>query len=146
MTVIDRTDLPKLVPARMRPRDVMRVGAVGLRTRPLRAFLSALGVAIGIAAMVGVVGISSSSGAELDRTLSALGTNLLTVSSGRTLLGETAKMPVDAEAMIERIGPVESASAAGRVDDAKVYRSEEISEAQTGGSPPMPPASTSCPR
>jgi putative ABC transport system permease protein len=58
---------PKRVPARMRPRDVMRVGAVGLRTRPLRAFLSALGIAIGIAAMVGVVGLSSSSGAELDR-------------------------------------------------------------------------------
>ncbi|MFF3440580.1 ABC transporter permease [Streptosporangium sp. NPDC002721] len=133
MAVIDRADPPRLVPARMRPRDVMRVGAVGLRTRPLRAFLSALGVAIGIAAMVGVVGISSSSGAELDRTLSALGTNLLTVSSGRTLLGETARMPVDAEAMIERIGPVESVSAAGRVGDAKVYRSEEIPEAQTGG-------------
>jgi putative ABC transport system permease protein len=117
----------------MRPRDVLRVGAVGLRTRPLRAFLSALGIAIGIAAMVGVVGISSSSGAELDRTLSALGTNLLTVSSGRTLLGEEAKMPLDAEAMIERIGPVESASAAGRIGDAEVYRSEEIPEAQTNG-------------
>ncbi|MBG0819441.1 ABC transporter permease [Planomonospora sp. ID91781] len=117
----------------MRPRDVLRVGAAGLRTRPLRAFLSALGVAIGIAATVGVVGVSSSSGAELDRTLSALGTNLLTVSSGRTLLGEEAEMPPDAEAMIERIGPVESASAIGRVGGAQVYRSEEIPEEQTGG-------------
>ncbi|WP_435831151.1 ABC transporter permease [Microtetraspora glauca] len=83
MTVME-VARPKLSPARMRPRDVMRVGAVGLRTRPLRAFLSALGIAIGIAAMVSVVGLSSSSGAELDRTLSALGTNLLTVSSGAT--------------------------------------------------------------
>ncbi|MEU6999742.1 ABC transporter permease [Nonomuraea sp. NPDC046570] len=130
MAVLDR---PKPVPARMSPRDVMRVGAVGLRTRPLRAFLSALGIAIGIAAMIGVVGISSSSGAELDRTLSALGTNLLTVSSGQTLMGEEAKMPVKAEAMIERIGPVESVSALGRVPDAKVYRSEEVPQAQTGG-------------
>ncbi|MEV4579700.1 ABC transporter permease [Nonomuraea jabiensis] len=124
---------PKLSPARMRPRDVMRVGAVGLRTRPLRAFLSALGIAIGIAAMVSVVGLSSSSGAELDRTLSALGTNLLTVSSGTTLMGEAAQMPKDAEAMIERIGPVQAVSSIGRVGDAKVYRSEEIPEAQTGG-------------
>jgi putative ABC transport system permease protein len=124
---------PRLAPARMRLRDVMRVGAVGLRTRPLRAFLSALGIAIGIAAMIGVVGISSSSGAELDRQLSALGTNLLTVSSGQTLMGEEAKMPVDSEAMIERIGPVESVSAAGSVPDAKVYRSEQIPEAQTNG-------------
>ncbi|WP_193318523.1 ABC transporter permease [Nonomuraea phyllanthi] len=124
---------PKLSPARMRPRDVMRVGAVGLRTRPLRAFLSALGIAIGIAAMVGVVGLSSSSGAELDRTLSALGTNLLTVSSGTTLMGEAAQMPKDAEAMIERIGPVEAVSSIGRMGDVKVYRSEQIPEAQTGG-------------
>ncbi|MFF4196508.1 ABC transporter permease [Nonomuraea sp. NPDC001831] len=124
---------PRLSPARMRPRDVMRVGAVGLRTRPLRAFLSALGIAIGIAAMIGVVGISSSSSAELDRTLSALGTNLLTVSSGTTLLGEAAQMPMDAEAMIERIGPVESVSSTGKVPEAKVYRSEEIPAPQTNG-------------
>ncbi|WP_246090538.1 ABC transporter permease [Nonomuraea deserti] len=120
-------------PARMRLGDVLRVGAVGLRTRPLRAFLSALGIAIGIAAMVGVVGLSSSSGAELDRTLSALGTNLLTVSSGTTLMGEAAQMPEDAEMMIERIGPVERASSVGKVSEAKVYRSEQIPEAQTGG-------------
>ncbi|WP_188191785.1 ABC transporter permease [Nonomuraea sp. SYSU D8015] len=124
---------PKLAPARMRPGDVMRVGAVGLRTRPLRAFLSALGIAIGIAAMVAVVGLSSSSGAELDRTLSALGTNLLTVSSGTTLTGEAAQMPKDAEAMIERIGPVEAAASVGKISEAKAYRSEQIPEAQTGG-------------
>ncbi|TDD42855.1 ABC transporter permease [Nonomuraea terrae] len=124
---------PKPSPARLRPGDVMRVGAVGLRTRPLRAFLSGLGIAIGIAAMVAVVGISSSSGAELDRQLSALGTNLLTVSSGTTLTGEAAQMPVDAEVMVERIGPVRQASAIGAVGEAKVYRSERIPEAQTGG-------------
>ncbi|MEV4101195.1 ABC transporter permease [Nonomuraea sp. NPDC049649] len=122
-----------LTPPRLRPGDVLRAGAVGLRTRPLRAFLSALGIAIGIAAMIGVVGISSSSGAELDRQLTALGTNLLTVSSGTTLTGEQARMPVEAEAMIERIGPVLSVSSVGLVPDAKVYRSERIPKAQTGG-------------
>ncbi len=120
-------------PARMRPGDVVRVGAVGLRTRPLRAFLSALGIAIGIAAMVGVVGLSSSSGAELDRTLSALGTNLLTVSAGNTLTGESARLPVEAEAMIERVGPVQAVSSVGKIPEAKVYRSERIPEVQTGG-------------
>ncbi|MER7619547.1 ABC transporter permease, partial [Nonomuraea wenchangensis] len=120
-------------PARMRPADVVRVGAVGLRTRPLRAFLSALGIAIGIAAMVGVVGLSSSSGAELDRTLSALGTNLLTVSAGNTLTGEAARLPVEAEAMIERVGPVQAVSSVGKIPEAKVYRSERIPEVQTGG-------------
>jgi putative ABC transport system permease protein len=123
----------KLAPARMRPSDVVRVGGVGLRTRPTRAVLSALGIAIGIAAMVAVVGISSSSGAELDRTLSALGTNLLTAGPGRTILGEEAELPLDAEAMIGRIDAVEAVSAIGRVADVKVYRSEHIPEAQTNG-------------
>ncbi|MBG0561021.1 ABC transporter permease [Actinoplanes aureus] len=113
--------------------DVVRVGGVGLRTRPMRAFLSALGIAIGIAAMVAVVGISSSSGAELDRTLSALGTNLLTVGPGHTLLGAEAELPLEAESMIERVDGVEEVTAIGRVDDAKVYRSEHIPEARTGG-------------
>ncbi|HEX6683126.1 MAG TPA: ABC transporter permease [Candidatus Limnocylindrales bacterium] len=123
----------KLVPARLKPADVLRVGAVGLHTRPLRAFLSALGIAIGIAAMVAVVGISSSSAAQLDRALAALGTNLLTVSPGRTLLGDDAVLPLAAESMISRIEPVESISATGRITDAKVYRSEKIPEPQTGG-------------
>lgn len=124
-------DVPR--PAGMRPRDVVRVGAVGLRTRPLRAFLSALGIAIGIAAMVAVVGVSSSSRAELDRALDALGTNLLTVSPGTTMLGEQARLPAEAEAMVGRIGPVKALSAVGRVGDAKVYRTGEIPAAETKG-------------
>ncbi|MBL7500043.1 ABC transporter permease [Frankia sp. CNm7] len=122
-----------LVPARLWPGDMVRVGAVGLRTRPLRAFLSALGIAIGIAAMVAVVGISSSSRADLDRALDALGTNLLTVAPGTTLTGEQARLPMAAEAMVGRIGPVESLSALGRLADAKVYRTDRIPEAETNG-------------
>ncbi|GAA1609184.1 ABC transporter permease [Catellatospora bangladeshensis] len=125
--------LPRLHPARLRPRDVLRVGGVGLRTRPVRAFLSALGIAIGIAAMIAVVGISSSSRAELDRTLEALGTNLLTVTPGRTMFGEDAQLPVESVAMIDRIAPVRQVSAIGRVDGVKVYRSDRIPVAQTNG-------------
>ncbi|MGW4030839.1 ABC transporter permease [Streptomyces sp. NPDC004838] len=117
----------------MRPRDVLKVGAVGLRTRPLRAFLSALGIAIGIAAMVAVVGISSSSRAELDRTLDALGTNLLTVSAGSTFTGEKAKLPFESESMVGRIGPVESVSAIGEIPDTNVFRSTKIPKVETNG-------------
>lgn len=120
-------------PARLSPRDVVKVGAVGLRTRPMRAFLSALGIAIGIAAMVAVVGISSSSRAELDATLESLGTNLLTVSPGTTFTGEAAALPMTSEAMVDRIGPVEALSAVGRVEEAKVYRSDKISPMETNG-------------
>lgn len=123
----------RLTPARMSLPDVLRVGGVGLRTRPLRAFLSALGIAIGIAAMVAVVGISASSRAELDRTLDALGTNLLTVSPGSTFFGDAAQLPVESVAMIGRIGPVRQVSATGLVDGAAVYRSDKIPGAETGG-------------
>ncbi|MFG1840757.1 ABC transporter permease [Micromonospora sp. NPDC049175] len=122
-----------LTPARLGPADILRVGGVGLRTRPLRAFLSALGIAIGIAAMIAVVGISSSSRAELDRALDALGTNLLTVEPGNTLFGADAQLPDESIAMIGRIGPVTEVSATGQVSDAKVYRSDRIPAAETGG-------------
>jgi putative ABC transport system permease protein len=120
-------------PARLRPRDVVRVGAAGLRTRPLRAFLSALGIAIGIGAMVAVVGISASSGAELDRQLEALGTNLLRVAPGNDLFGEAATLPDESVSMISRIGPVTGAAATGQVADANVYRTDQIPEGESGG-------------
>ncbi|MFD7293323.1 ABC transporter permease [Streptomyces sp. NPDC059897] len=113
--------------------DIVRVGAVGLRTRPMRAFLSALGIAIGIAAMVAVVGISSSSRAGLDRTLAALGTNLLTVAPGSTFTDGRAELPLTAEEMVARIEPVDAVSAVGEVPDAKVYRTDKIPEAETNG-------------
>ncbi|MFI6333219.1 ABC transporter permease [Micromonospora chersina] len=116
---------------RLRPADILRVGSAGVRTRPLRAFLSALGIAIGIGAMLAVVGISTSSRAELDRTLARLGTNLLTVAPGTTLHGDKAKLPKEATAMIGRIASVESAAATGKTD-ASVYRNDHIPEGQTG--------------
>ena len=119
-------------PARLAPADVLRVGAAGLRTRPLRIVLSALGIAIGIAAMLAVVGVSASSRADLDRTLDALGTDMLTAAPGRTMTGEDAVLPATALPMVRRIGPVRSVTATGRID-AKVYRNEHIPEGESGG-------------
>lgn len=119
--------------AALSPRDVLRLGGHGLRARPLRVVLSGLGIAIGIAAMTAVVGISTSSRAKLDQQLDALGTNLLTAGPGSTLFGQPAKLPEDAVAMVGRIGPVESVSAIGMLSDAKVYRSDKIPVAQSGG-------------
>ncbi|WP_238009842.1 ABC transporter permease [Dactylosporangium sp. AC04546] len=124
---------PALRARRLRPGDVLRVGSAGLRTRSTRVFLSALGIAIGIAAMVAVVGISTSSQADLQRTLDRLGTNLLTVGPGRTLSGEEAYLPDEAIQMIGRIPPVTAVSATGTVTGAKVYRSDHVPAAQSGG-------------
>lgn len=121
-----------LKPSRLRFGDLLRVGAVGLRTRRMRAFLSALGIAIGIAAMISVVGISASSRAELDRQLASLGTNLLTVGPGNTFFGDAAKLPNEATSMIARIGSVTKVAATARVE-VNVYRNDRIAKAETGG-------------
>jgi putative ABC transport system permease protein len=118
--------------SRLLPVDVLRVGSVGLHTRRLRAGLSALGIAIGIAAMVAVLGISESSKADLIAQLDRLGTNLLTVAPGQTFLGENAKLPEEAGPMAGRIGPVESVSQVEALD-ATVRRTSLIPEEETGG-------------
>ena len=119
-----------LVPARLRFADTLRVASVGLRTRRMRAALSALGIAIGIAALVAVLGLSSSSQAGLLAEIDRLGTNLLTVSNGQTLFGQTAKLPLNAPAMIGRIAPVSSVAYTG-ASDASAYRSPLIPPVQT---------------
>jgi len=113
--------------------DLLRVGSIGLRTRRLRAALSALGIAIGIGAMVAVLGISQSSKADLLSALDRLGTNLLTVqaSSGIGGGGE-AKLPTTAEPMLRQIAPVEQVSSLTPVD-AKVLRTDLVPATHTGG-------------
>jgi putative ABC transport system permease protein len=96
----------QLIPARLGPGDLARVASIGLRTRRLRAALSALGIAIGVAAVVAVLGLSSSSQAGLLAEIDRLGTNLLTVTNGQTFAGQTAQLPLTAPTMIARINPV----------------------------------------
>ncbi|WP_433274498.1 ABC transporter permease [Actinosynnema sp. CS-041913] len=123
----------ELRPARLRAVDVLRVGGAGLRARPTRVVLSALGIAIGIAAMVSVVGISTSSREDLDRQLSALGTNLLAVGPGQTLFGEQTHLPAESVGMIGRMEPVTATTATGAVVGAKVYRNDRVPASQSGG-------------
>lgn len=117
--------------ARLGPADVVRLGGTGLRTRPLRVFLSALGIAIGVAAMIAVVGISGSGQAEVDRRLDALGTNLLRIAPGQDLSGQRASLPAEAVPMIRRIPPVEQVAATGATG-VHVYRNDRIAPGRTG--------------
>ncbi|MCX5154424.1 ABC transporter permease [Streptomyces sp. NBC_00291] len=122
----------RLVPPRLSPRDVFHVGSAGLRSRPVRVFLSALGIAIGIATMIAVVGISSSSQAKLLRELDKLGTNMLVVTPGQSMFsGQDTKLPKDAPGMIGRIEGVESVGTTGDVKES-VRRSENIPKEETG--------------
>jgi putative ABC transport system permease protein len=116
------------VPARtrLRPADMARVASAGLRTRRLRAALSALGIAIGVAAIVAVLGLSSSSQAGLLAEIDKLGTNLLTVTNGQTVFAQTAELPTAAPGMIRRIGPVTQVAGTGAISSAHAYRSPLI--------------------
>src|SRR5579872_3726804 len=123
-------EVDPLSPARLRPGDVARVASVGVRTRRLRAALSALGIAIGVAAIVAVLGLSASSRAGLLAEIDKLGTNLLTVTTGQTLFGGTAELPLAAPGMIGRIGPVTEVADTGSTT-ANVYRSPLIPSVNT---------------
>jgi putative ABC transport system permease protein len=120
-----------LAPRRLRPGDLGRLASLGLRTRKLRAGLSALGIAIGVAAIVAVLGLSSSSQAGLLAEIDRLGTNLLTVTNGQTLTGETAELPTAAPGMISRIGPVFSVQYTGVINNANAFRSPLIPSINT---------------
>lgn len=118
---------------RLRPGDLARVASIGLRSRRLRATLSALGIAIGVAAMVAVLGLSASSQAGLLAEIDRLGTNLLTVSTGTTLTGEAAELPLNTPRMVARIGPVTQVDSTGTVNNIHVYRSPYIPAIDTNG-------------
>jgi putative ABC transport system permease protein len=121
----------QLIPARLRSGDMARVASVGLRTRRLRAALSALGIAIGVAAIVAVLGLSSSSQAGLLSEIDRLGTNLLTVTNGQTFTGQAATLPLTAPAMIGRIDPVTEVADTGELSNVNVYRSPLIPSIDT---------------
>lgn len=118
--------------SRLRWRDTLGLAGLGLRSRPGRSVLTALGIAIGIAAIVAVVGISASGRADLLAQLDQLGTNLLRVGPGQGILGGPAELPDDAIPMVSRVGPVQAVSSAGLVD-ASVRRTDLIPELETGG-------------
>ena len=122
----------RVEPSRLGRADLVRVGSIGLRSRRVRALLSALGISIGIAAIVGVLGISQSSKSGLLAELGRLG-NLLTVQPGQTLGGVNSKLPLTAEGMVARIAPVTNVTAIGSLQGVYVYRSEHTPAVQTGG-------------
>jgi putative ABC transport system permease protein len=130
MTVTSGPAAP--VPARLRPGDLAGLASVGLRTRKLRAALSALGIAIGVAAIVAVLGLASSSQAGLLAEIRQLGTNLLTVTNGESLTGQPAELPDAAPGMVGQLTGVIGVQYTGTVS-ADAYRSPLIPPIDTDG-------------
>ncbi len=118
-------------PARLQIADLARLAAVGLRTRKLRAALSALGIAIGVAAIVAVLGLSQSSAAGLNAEIADLGTNLLTVANGQSFTGGAAELPIPAPGMIARLAGVTDVQDIGQVNGINAYKSRYINPIET---------------
>jgi len=122
---LDSPDRPGL-----RAADVARLAVAGLRGKPVRAVLSALGVALGVATMVAVLDLSASSRAQLVAEIDSLGTNMLTAQPSPLLGPQNATLPATAPAMATRIGPVISVGAIGLVH-ASIYKNDRIPAANT---------------
>jgi putative ABC transport system permease protein len=120
-------------PSRLRLADLPAAAAAGLRARRLRAALSALGVAIGIAAIVGVLGITRSSQSDLLAQIDQLGTNLLTVANGETLGGNETELPRSASAMIGQVAGVQHVAPTAQLTSQNVFRSDKVPEYLTSG-------------
>jgi putative ABC transport system permease protein len=118
--------------SRLTRRDLLRVGTLGLRSRRVRALLSALGISIGIAAIVGVLGISQSSKSGLLTELGKLG-NLLTVQASNTAFGQQTELPTTSEGMVSRIGPVTDVTEIGAISNTNVYRNSLVPVIDTNG-------------
>lgn len=118
--------------SRLSRRDLVRVGSLGLRSRRVRASLSALGISIGIAAIVGVLGISQSSKSGLLAELGRLG-NLLTVQAGQSAFGQQTELPTTAEGMVSRIAPVTNVTEIATIANTYVYRNSFVPAIDTKG-------------
>ncbi|HTW12666.1 MAG TPA: ABC transporter permease [Solirubrobacteraceae bacterium] len=128
-----RRERPRFDRARLPPHELFGVAMQGLRTRKLRAALSALGIAIGIGAMVAVVGVSASAQANLIAEIDSLGTNLLTVSPGTDFLGNSEVLPTTSVPMIKHMPHVERDAAIYSVSGPNVYRTAFVPAEETGG-------------
>ncbi len=117
---------------RLRPRDLLSLASLGLRMRRLRSALSALGICIGVSAIVSVVGITQSSQSDLLAQIDRLGTNLLTVQNSRSVNGVEVGLPSEAPAMIGSMPAVEHVAATALLAPS-VYRTNLVPSFETGG-------------
>jgi putative ABC transport system permease protein len=124
-------------PVRLSPLDLLGLGFVGIRTRKMRAALSALGIAIGIATMVVVTGIPASSQKALLQQLSSLGTDMLRAGIADTPDGAgKPAFPVESTSMVARIGPVRSVAAVANLH-LSVSRSDRTEQGDGAGLTPL---------
>lgn len=120
------------VPSALRLRDLLALGASVLRTRRFRSALAVVGVAMGVACLIAVGGISASGRAELIAQLDKLGTNMLTLRPNAAIPGEAPTLPLTATPMLERVRGVLAVAEVEQLP-LSTYRSERMPNYDTNG-------------
>ena len=110
----------------------LALSAAGLRRRPGRAALTALGVAVGAAVIASVLGITATGRAALIAQIDRLGTNLIRVTPSSGVFGNADGLPPDSASMLGRVGPVEQVTSTALLDET-VLRNDLLSPLETGG-------------
>jgi putative ABC transport system permease protein len=85
--------------------EIFRVALEAVRSNKLRSFLTALGIIIGIAAVITMVALGEGAQRMVQERLQGLGTNVLTVRPGQEMFGgvdrgDARLTPDDAEALL----------------------------------------------
>lgn len=96
-------------------RDLLGVAWSGLTARKIRTMLIMLGPIIGVAAMVGAIGLTESAKGGLQQELATLGTNLIIAQSGGTFGSQNPTFPSDVIKRVESISTVQSVTATTNV-------------------------------
>jgi putative ABC transport system permease protein len=92
-------------------RDLVGVAWTGLMARKVRTLLILLGPIIGVASMVGAVGLTESAKGALQVQLATLGTNLIIAQAGGTFGSQNPTLPGDAVRRVDSVSSVTSAAA-----------------------------------
>jgi putative ABC transport system permease protein len=128
-----REDGAALSSSTLRPADLLRSATAGLWARKLRAALSAFAIAVGIAAVVSVLGVTRSSESALLAQIDRVGTNMLTVTNGQNLSGQEVELPGQAPGMTGRTAGVTSAASTAGLSAFSVFRSDKMPPYATNG-------------
>jgi putative ABC transport system permease protein len=105
-------------------RDLLSVAWTGLTARKVRTLLIMLGPIVGVAAMVGAVGLTESAKGNLKAELGKLGTNLIIAQAGGTFGSQNPTFPADAVHRADALSTVTSAAATTNLSDVVAVPSE----------------------
>jgi putative ABC transport system permease protein len=92
-------------------RDLIGVAWTGLMARKVRTFMILLGPMIGVASMLGAVGLTESAKGALQVQLAKLGTNLIIAQAGGSFGSQNPTLPGDAVSRFDAVSSVISAAA-----------------------------------